>query len=95
MRQDGVFNDEAEHAAERRKTQEQRVSGQPWMYVTAGAARGHDKYRRTFDYQEREDFEWAMKMMNKDKIAAMKEQEILKAKMQAAYKVRNGGRQGG
>lgn len=34
-----------------------------------------------------------MKMMNKDKIAAMKEQEILKAKMQAAYKVRNGGRQ--
>lgn len=36
MRQDGVFNDEAEHAAERRKTQEQRVSGQPWMYATAG-----------------------------------------------------------
>jgi hypothetical protein len=28
-----------------------------------------------------------MKMMNKDKIDAMKEQEHMRAKMQAAYKV--------
>ncbi len=38
--------------------------------------------------QEKEDFEWAMKMMNKDKIEAHKEEELLRAKMKQAYKVR-------
>ena len=43
---------------------------------------------KTRENQEKEDFEWAMKMMNKDKIEALKEEDLLRAKMKQAYKVR-------
>jgi hypothetical protein len=42
--------------------------------------------------QEKSDFEWAMKMMNPEKIQEMREQDALRAKMQFAYKVRQKGR---
>ena len=60
LRKEGMFKDEEERKAERRKSVAQ---------------------------QEKEDFEWAMKMMNKEKIDALKEEELLRAKMKQAYKV--------
>jgi ATP-dependent RNA circularization protein (DNA/RNA ligase family) len=44
---------------------------------------------------ERADLEWALKMMSKEKRDALKEEELLRAKMQQAYKVREGSNQCG
>jgi len=44
---------------------------------------------------EKADLQWALKMMSQEKREALKEEDLLRAKMQQAYKVREGGREGG